>query len=211
VAGLHTRGKNYAAAPWNIAKFTNGRFAPDARELAQDPEPLAEDFDYGEALPLRRPIAFDPAKPSGLLITVEDCLPETLNLPLDSLRSMASLQVNVADTVEAVRSFDAASLADAARRAEIAGAPAASSLDEQSPDSLLAWARQSGITQIVTAYVPSGPTQDWLERAKPALTDAGISLSEIRRDWDEAVWPLATAGFFKVKKKIPRLIDDLYP
>jgi len=40
VGGLHTRGKHYVAAPWNIAKFTDGRFTPSASELAQGPEPL---------------------------------------------------------------------------------------------------------------------------------------------------------------------------
>ena len=33
VAGLHTRGKPYAARAWNIAKFTNGRLQPHAKAI----------------------------------------------------------------------------------------------------------------------------------------------------------------------------------
>jgi len=211
VAGLLTRGKNYAAAPWNIAKFTNGRFAPDARDLAQDPDPLTEEFDYGEPQPVRSPAAIDADKPSGLLITVEDCMPKTLGFPLDALKAAATLQVSAAGASEPVRAFDAGSLADAAERVQHAGGPQAQTLNDTSAGNLVDWARGAGITQIVTAFVPVGPTRDWLDKAAPALADAGITLAEIRREWDEAVWPLATAGFFKVKKKIPRLIDELYP
>ena len=39
----------------------------------------------------------------------------------------------------------------------------------------------------------------------------GIALTEWRRDWDGAVWPHATAGFFKVRQKIPRILEHLMP
>ena len=211
VAGLHTRGKNYAAAPWNIAKFTNGRFTPAGQDLAEDPEPLTESFAYGEALPLRTPSLPDPARPTGLLITLEDCLPETLGLTAQEVQNAATLQISPPNADDAVTEFDTAALSDAAARAKSAGLPHAEPLNADDPASLVNWATGSGVTQIATAYVPIGPTRDWLDRAAPALTDAGIALTEVRRDWDAAVWPLATAGFFKVKKQIPRLISELYP
>jgi len=31
-------------------------------------------------------------------------------------------------------------------------------------------------------------------------------LAEWRRDWDATIWPYATAGFFKVKKQIPKFL-----
>jgi hypothetical protein len=34
-----------------------------------------------------------------------------------------------------------------------------------------------------------------------------ITLCEWRRDWDTAIWPHATAGFFKVKQNIPRILE----
>jgi deoxyribodipyrimidine photo-lyase len=43
----------------------------------------------------------------------------------------------------------------------------------------------------------------------PSLEEAGIDLVEWRRDWDSAIWPHATAGFFKVKKQIPAIMEDI--
>ena len=40
-----------------------------------------------------------------------------------------------------------------------------------------------------------------------ALAAEGIVLAEVRREWDEQVWPKSSAGFFKVKKAIPGLLD----
>jgi deoxyribodipyrimidine photo-lyase len=45
--------------------------------------------------------------------------------------------------------------------------------------------------------------------AKRDLDDAGINLVEWRRDWDGAIWPYATAGFFKVRKQIPVILQDI--
>ena len=56
--------------------------------------------------------------------------------------------------------------------------------------------------------MPTGPLRDWLNEAQPTLTDAGIVLAEWRRDWDNLIWPHATAGFFKVKKQIPRILHE---
>jgi deoxyribodipyrimidine photo-lyase len=40
VAGLHTRGKAYAAESWNIEKFTGGRFNTAIYEMRSDIESL---------------------------------------------------------------------------------------------------------------------------------------------------------------------------
>jgi deoxyribodipyrimidine photo-lyase len=47
-----------------------------------------------------------------------------------------------------------------------------------------------------------------MRAAAPALDAAGITLCEWQRPWDSAIWPHATAGFFKVKKKIPEIIHQ---
>ncbi len=211
VAGLHTRGKNYVAQSWNIAKFTNGRFTPSASELAEDPEPLTEAFDPGLAQAVRKVTLFDPSRKTAFLITVEDCMSETLVPSLGNMVAAATLRLSPPHAAKAVHEFDAASLADAAVRAQRLGAPSATMLDPSDPRRLTEWAQEAGATQIVTSYVPLGPTRDWLDQAVPSLDNAGITLAEIHCDWDDAVWPLASAGFFKVKKQIPRLIEDLYP
>ena len=66
----------------------------------------------------------------------------------------------------------------------------------------------SGATQIATPYVTCGPLRDWLDEAAPFLANHGIAFCEWRREWDTAIWPHATAGFFKVKQNIPRILEQ---
>ena len=77
------------------------------------------------------------------------------------------------------------------------------------PSDLARWAKRMGAAQIATPYVPTGPLRDWLLEAMPALGEANIDLVEWRRDWDSAIWPHATAGFFKVKKQIPAILEEM--
>ena len=212
VAGLHTRGKNYAAQAWNISKFTGGRFQPAPAEIEEAAAPLEEDAPLPQAAPV--PPADRPGEgPQALLITEEDCQPETLGLDLRAMRGAAALaatgQRSDAAVSARVAEFDRGALEDAAIRARAAGASEAELLSEIAPDDLARWAARTGAREIVTAWVPTGPTRDLLERARPALAAEGARIVMVRRDWDEAIWPHADAGFFKVKKKIPTLLRRL--
>jgi len=57
---------------------------------------------------------------------------------------------------------------------------------------------------------PPRPVHEHLALLQPALTATGLRLLPWRRDWDSTVWPLATAGFFKVRQRIPRLLVQLH-
>ena len=204
VAGLHTKGKHYLAERTNIDRFTRNRPLPDPGRLDESAAPLEEDFDAGPALPVRKPTAPDPARRSVLLLTVEDCDPESLILP--ATVGTACLAVDgrsPRQTAQAVRDFDAAALADTAARLGVR-APVLDSVE-----ALVAWAREAEATQIVTPFVPRGPVHDWLTAATPTLAAEGIVLTEEQREWDAQVWPRASAGFFKVRKAIPALMDTL--
>ena len=98
-------------------------------------------------------------------------------------------------------------LADAAARIGADPVP----LAPGDPAALAKWARAAGASQIATAYVTTGPLRDWLDEAAPMLAEAGISLCEWQRAWDRAIWPHATAGFFKVKQAIPRILAEVLP
>jgi deoxyribodipyrimidine photo-lyase len=104
-----------------------------------------------------------------------------------------------------VARFEAGALADAATRAKLSPFK----LHLQAPDDLAKWAASAGATQIATAYVTRGPLGDWLDDAAPALAARGITLCEWQRDWDRAIWPHATAGFFKVRQQIPQLLGQM--
>lgn len=215
VAGLHTRGKAYTAEGWNIQKFTAGRFHPDFSELSTDIEPL----DYTEPLGLpdiqrlRDPLKPDVKLPSLLLLTDEDCCVEDYELAAFSWVAVASLASSQArsprEVSASVIEFERGALADAAKRNKFTPVDFEATSSGDSVRGLIDFIIQSGAKQVVTAYLTQGPTRDLLEAHRSVLQVHGIRLSEWRRDWDTQIWPHASAGFFKVKQKIPDFLRQL--
>lgn len=215
VAGLHTVGKHYVADAANIERFTGGRFRPE--RLARAPDPLVEDTPPAAPVTLPPGGILPPDARAALLITEEDCQPETLGIDLATLVAVATCLASSARSdapvSSAVTSLDRGALHDAAVRAQAVGAPAALALPDTpargADDPLVDWARSTGADVVVTAWVPVGPVRDRLDAAGPALEAAGVRLVMLRRSWDEAVWPHAKAGYFKVKERIPRLLREV--
>ncbi len=207
VAGLHTRGKHYLARQWNIDKFTRNRPSDTNGRLNEEALPIEEIFDYGPALPIRSYTPFDPSRPAALLLTEEDCHPESLGIDLSAIKAIGILRAT--DTrsprpvAHHVQSFDEGALADAALSLGM------KATQIESPASLTKWASDIGASQITTAFVPRGPIHDWLTDAYPSLESAGLELTETLRKWDAETWPRATAGFFKMKKAIPSVLNTL--
>ena len=211
VAGLHTRGKPYPAEATNIAAFTAGRFTPRPGDLAKVTQGLeaTEPDGLPSVLPLRPYAPPQPGVPTALLITDEDCRVEDFGLAAFDIRTTGTLATShlrsPLPVAANVSRFEAAALADAAARAGVSPVE----LHADGTDDLVRWAASAGATQIATAYVTRGPLRDWLDDAAPVLAARGITLCEWHRDWDRAIWPHATAGFFKVKQQIPQLLDQL--
>jgi len=209
VAGLHTRGKPYPADAQNITTFTAGRFTPRQSDLAEVTQGLeaSEPDGLPTVMPLRAITMPQPGRPTALLITDEDCRVEDFDLAAYDIRTMATLTAShlrsPLPVSDLVLRFEAGTLADAARRSGFA----ATAMRADDPASLAKWAASAGATQIATPYIARGPLRDWLDEAAPALAKAGITLCEWRRDWDTAIWPHATAGFFKVKQNIPQILE----
>ena len=208
VAGLHTRGKPYLARADNIARLTDGRFAPRAGDLAARVTGLQHEEPEGlpPTVPLRAPCPPVPGAPTALLITEEDCRMEDFDLAGLVIRARATLAASPLRSprpvARSVVAFEAGALADAAARA----GGAADALQAGAPERLADWAQAAGAVQIATGYVPEGPLRDWMRRAMPALEARGITLCEWRRDWDALIWPHATAGFFRLREQIPAII-----
>ncbi len=211
VAGLHTRGKAYAAQGWNIAKFTGQRHVPREGDFVfpVTPQQNQEPDGLPAVQPLRHITAPSAGKPTALLITSEDCdlsgfdtaaldLVATATLHSGHLRSTLA----VADHV--IR-FETEALSDAATPF----GPNATALTAGLSSDLAKWATRAGATQIATPFIPQGPLRDWLNEARPSLEAAGITFFEWQRDWDRAIWPHATAGFMKVEKQIPKILQQL--
>lgn len=209
-AGLHTRGKPYPARAQNIDTFTNGRFTPKHGELAEVEQGLeaSEPDGLPTVQPLRKLREAQIDLPTVLLITDEDCLIEDYNLAAFDLRCAATLSCSHLRSPlavsERVSAFETGALADAAMRSQLK----TTRLEARDPSALVEWALNVKAKQILTPFVTHGPLRDWLNVAERLLAERDIALCELRRAWDEAIWPHATAGFFKVRKQIPRILDQ---
>ena len=205
VAGLQTVGKTYLATKDNIARCTNGRFAPDG--LASEAPPLAE-------APLPPPRALPqldcaaPGEPSMLLVTLDDMHPESLFAQGSPFRSIMVVADRGLMWGDHARGFAAEAAVDAARRAGEHFCCPSMVAERLDAGELAAAAAVAGCRQIVTPYAPVGPVADALARLTPALAREGIRLVQVRRSWDEVFWPHAGKGFFPFKARIPSLLSE---
>ena len=196
VGGLQTVGKTYLARPDNIAKYTNGRFDP--KGLANFAAPLeGKPHPARSPLPISGQISADARV--GLLVTEEDL---ALGWLLDHVQPIATAVVQTTTarsplTVsQRVDDFVGSALTDCSNR--FAGR--LGSVTTLQPQDIGAWAHAHDISQVVTSYVPVGPTADALE---------GVDLCQVIRPYDAKAWPHASHGFFRFKDKIPMLLAGL--
>lgn len=179
VAGLHTRGKHYLARAENIRRYTEGRFDPQG--LDEDAEPLPFDGDA----PLTPPARGDamPDGPYTLVIHADDTGYDALDLPPPA-RVIGVTAHGLAEASAAARAFAKGAVADAAARAGAAfGCPV----------ELVAEWPEPGELPLVAPWLTVGPLRDSLPDNYP--------MAQLRNPYDAALWPLATAGFFKVKSR----------
>ncbi len=200
VAGVQTMGKHYVADADNIARDTNGRFAPTG--LAVAPEPLA-------ACPHPPPVpigALD-SVPHGrvvLLITEEDMVPE---IPEDVAAVMiCPVTQPSSPPINDFRQNALRSSADAAcAKLEVPLlAPSGCAVSDWT-DALAGFAD----LPLVTAYPPVGPLQSALRGMERDLHQTGHALHYVRRRWDDLCWPHARKGFFPFKENIPSIVHEL--
>ncbi|MFK7791433.1 MAG: FAD-binding domain-containing protein [Devosiaceae bacterium] len=204
VAGLHTKGKTYLARADNIEKFTNGRFRPTG--LAPFAEPLIENFDIPSPLPPREAHARVPDGDYALLLTSDDLHPESwpgydANPPKLVICVAQVSQEADLNAGEIAREFTIAALDETASRLGIDTATC-----EPTAEALAALIRDKNLACLGHAFANSGPTHAFLNQVLVKIHAENIALHEMKRSWDNHAWPHATAGFFKMKKKIPKLM-----
>lgn len=213
VAGLHTRGKTYAATRDNIRRYTGERFRLDtalARAMpALHDEPLPE-----------QPLGAVPGVAAGngpalLLLHDDDFHGDLCELPAD-IRGVIALTAVAGRSPEpvspAVAAFVTAAAGEAARRiATVRGAVDAGTIDaaDEVEAAVAAAAADCGASRIVAPFAPVGPVRDRLDRLRPALAARGLVLELTGRRYDAAAWPAATRGFFGLRARIPALVAEL--
>lgn len=205
VCGLHTRGKTYLARRDNIRKYTRERFDPeglasDAPALDGPPLPAA-DASRVPSSPLINDAGEEQVLPKrySLLVTPEDLLPGRLQTSLvlgASARFVLTGEParSPLGTAEHVRRF--VSGACESTREQLG----AQCINLDDLGALL----KGGA--VVTPFAPVGPVATALQAAEERT---GASVLRAVRSYDRVAWPHASAGFFKLAKKIPSILETL--
>lgn len=204
VAGLHTRGKHYVARAQNIRDNTQGRFDPTGA-LDEHALPLIDDEPTPRvrALPATAPLH---DKRVALLLHEDDLHPESLPLSADVVGVAALTRPALIDANSPAEIFAAGARDDALARAAAHFNTSTETIDA---GSVAAWAQRLGVRTVATPYAPTGLTAWALTRIESDLARDGVRLVSIRRPFDERAWPYATAGFFKFKERIPKLLQAM--
>ena len=207
VVGLHSVGKTYLARAENIQRFTNGRFAP--KGLAQVAPPL------NDTASTMAPKIIDPPNPylegrkTGLLLHSDDLNIAHLTHRSDCIASAAYRPVDTGTMLVSspkLLEFNNAALDAATKRWK---PNLLNCCDVTTPEGILSWALENKLEQIVTPYAAVGNTSQMLEKCKHLLSNHGVQLTQVMREYDIISWPYATKGFFKFREKIPKILTSL--
>ena len=207
VVGLHSVGKTYLARAENIQRFTNGRFAP--KGLAQVAPPL------NDTASTMAPKIIDPPNPylegrkTGLLLHSDDLNIAHLTQYSDCIASATYRPVDAGTMLVSspkLHEFNNAALDAATKRWK---PNLLNCCDVTTPEGILSWALENKLEQIVTPYAAVGNTSQMLEKCKHLLSNHGVQLTQVMREYDIFSWPYATKGFFKFREKIPKILTSL--
>ena len=199
VGGLQTKGKIYVARPDNIAKYSEGRWAPKESELNLNPDPL-EDDSVGEPRPLES-LTDSLQAPVRCMLLHDDDLSADLALGgATSEISFCALATEDCDRSAIVNEFLSLVRGDALERT---GGVSASNAE-----TIAGWVSRRGEAVVHAMFPRCGREALLLERLRSDLRGYGTELVFLRRAWDARYFPKAKAGYFpfwsSVKKELSR-------
>jgi len=213
VCGLQTQGKVYLATAENIERFTDGRYAP-YKLLARETPPMSGSFTIYPMIPLTRPDHHHAGEKTVLLVTDEDLLPEDWGIPKRDVTAIVLL--NMPEAYPGI-----GGLPVAWKRKALEGTASRLATEFQCPVLNLEGGAESiasrlhillsehGAQSLSMMTPPMGMTRSSVEPLMIKLEKEGVAVRRLRRPWDEAFWPHATHGFFKLKERIPSVLKQL--
>ena len=207
VVGLHSVGKTYLACAENIQRFTNGRFAP--KGLAQVAPPLNDTASTMAPKIIDTTNRYLDGYKTGLLLHSEDLNIAHLTYHSDYIPSAVYRSVDTGTMLVSspkLLEFNNSALDAATKHWKL---NLLNYSDVDTHEAILSWALENKLEQIVTPYAPVGNTSQMLEKMKTLLSNHGIQLTQVMREYDIICWPYATKGFFKFREKIPKILTSL--
>jgi deoxyribodipyrimidine photo-lyase len=163
--------------------------------------------------PIPRSQSLEPNERFGLLITEDDCFPESIlgtHAPAEVIGATATPMRSPLPVGLPAQRFATGAVSDAVRRnSQKFGVNGNLAKSRDWADTLLEWAERHDLKTIATAYAPVGPVAELLAEAIDKLARHDIRVLQLRRPYDNLVWPHASRGFFKLKDQIPALLQSI--
>ncbi|MFM8858505.1 MAG: FAD-binding domain-containing protein [Methylocystis sp.] len=199
IAGLHTRGKSYLATSENINRYTGGRFNP--KGLAKTAFKINDGWqeDYTEIMPLAQP---NQHEPSILLIHHDDLYPEIDIIEKYKFQSVIIIYDKDLLFGDKAQTFVKNAIDDCKERFQSFFKGSILIKDKLDCEILLEISRITNTRQIITSYAPVGPIEKKFADIEPKLAQNGVSLVQLRRRWDDYLWPKARHSFFKFRESV---------
>ena len=199
VAGLHTRGKHYLAAEWNINKFSSKTYGH--LNLNEQAQAKHEDRSYDI-----QPILFDE-------INSEDSLFVSHNL--DCSLHLAEKEMNfnhyaVIDFTSILKKerYSQKVLDFKIRSNQYLTTVLKERFDSQTiiqnKDDLQTITKEKNIKNIIFPYLAAGYENDFIKEIKKEF-----NIYYLARDYDKYCWQYSTKGFFKFKEQIPKILTKI--
>jgi deoxyribodipyrimidine photo-lyase len=213
VCGLQTPGKVYVASAENIERYTEGSYAPFGL-LATEAPPIPTDHSIPkpQLLPTRE--THVPGQKTVLLVTEEDLSPESWCIPTADVSGV--ILIDTADATAGISSnvttFKREALESTKERLVASGYSSVTLLSgtmgtmeaqRENVSRLLQGHHVGGTSTVSMMGATVGPTRQIMDPLLSLLKQQGVAVRRLRRDWDDALWPHATHGFFRFKEQIP--------
>ena len=199
VAGLHTKGKHYVAASWNINKFSAKKY--NHLKLNESATPLFENENFSST-----PIHFDKLNNENSLFLAHNLDSNFLLKTKDKFNHYALLDFNSVLKKENYSKKILDFKADInAEIADLIKVNFNSTTILRNKEDLLRIVSEKNIKNIVMPYLTCGYENDFICKIKNE-----IKIAYLARDYDQYCFQFSNKGFFAFKEQIPKILSVIF-
>ena len=199
VAGLHTKGKHYVAASWNINKFSAKKY--NHLKLNENATALFESENFSST-----PIHFDKLNNENSLFLAHNLDSNFLLKTKDKFNHYALFDFNSVLEKENYSKKVLDFKADI--NAEIADHLKSnfnSTTIIRNKEELLKIVSEKNIKNVVMPYLTCGYENDFISKIKNE-----IKITYLARDYDQYCFQFSNKGFFAFKEQIPKILSVIF-